>query len=80
MPTVLRVGRYRFFFYSNEGDESVHIHVTDGKGDAKIWIFPRVKIAKNHGFSDRVMHKIACIAVEHQEEIVRKWNEYFKHH
>jgi hypothetical protein len=21
MPTVLRIGPYRFFFYSNEGDE-----------------------------------------------------------
>ncbi len=27
MPTVLRIGRFRFFFFSNEGQEPSHIHV-----------------------------------------------------
>lgn len=27
MPTVARVGSYRFFFFSNEGTEPPHIHV-----------------------------------------------------
>jgi hypothetical protein len=27
VPTVLRVGPYRFFFYSNEGTEPPHVHV-----------------------------------------------------
>ena len=26
MPTVLRIGGYRFFFYSNENGEPAHIH------------------------------------------------------
>jgi hypothetical protein len=28
LPTVLRVGAYRFHFYSREGNEPPHIHVT----------------------------------------------------
>jgi hypothetical protein len=31
MPTVLRVGRYRFFFFSNENKEPPHIHIKAGK-------------------------------------------------
>jgi hypothetical protein len=27
MPTVLRVGPYRFFFFSGDRDEPPHIHV-----------------------------------------------------
>jgi len=30
MPTALRVDDYRFFFFSNEGNEPVHIHVESG--------------------------------------------------
>ena len=27
MPTVLRIGPFRFHFYSDEGNEPPHIHV-----------------------------------------------------
>ena len=27
MPTVLRVGPYRFFFYASDRDEPIHVHV-----------------------------------------------------
>ena len=40
MPNVLRVGRYRFFFFSNEGHEPVHIHVEKGEKYAKFWLKP----------------------------------------
>ena len=35
MPTVLRVFRFRFFFYSLEGSEPPHIHVEHGDNIAK---------------------------------------------
>ncbi len=28
MPTVMRIGPYRFHFYSRENNEPPHIHVT----------------------------------------------------
>lgn len=40
MPTVLRIGPYRFFFYSQEGDEPPHIHIEDGDRTAKYWLTP----------------------------------------
>ena len=27
MPTVFKIGPYRFFFWSNDRSESIHVHV-----------------------------------------------------
>lgn len=32
MPTILRDGPYRLFFYSNEGEEPPHVHVERDRG------------------------------------------------
>jgi hypothetical protein len=40
MPTVLRVGPYRFYFYSHEPNESSHIHVDRDDKSAKFWVNP----------------------------------------
>lgn len=38
MPTVLYINGWRFFFYSNEGNEPVHIHVQKGEKECKYWL------------------------------------------
>jgi hypothetical protein len=40
MPTVFRVGGYRFYFYSHETTELPHIHVDRGGSSAKFWLEP----------------------------------------
>src|SRR2546425_13224563 len=40
MPTLLRVEGFRFFFFSNEGEEQPHVHVSKGDGVAKLWLVP----------------------------------------
>ena len=40
MPTVLRIGSFRFHFYSDEGQESAHIHVRTPDGECKFWLEP----------------------------------------
>lgn len=42
MPTLLREGPYRFFFYSDEGDprEPPHVHVAASDQVAKFWLEP----------------------------------------
>lgn len=76
MPTVLRVGPYRFFFYSGDGAEPPHVHVEAGDNEAKFWLIP-VHIARNNGFSARETRKIARIIERHQQEIVEAWHEHF---
>jgi Domain of unknown function (DUF4160) len=38
MPTVLRNGAYRFYFYSHEPNEPPHIHVDRDRLSAKFWL------------------------------------------
>jgi hypothetical protein len=40
MPTVLRVGPYRFFFYAGDQGEPLHIHVEREGRIAKFWLDP----------------------------------------
>ena len=35
MPTVLTVQGFRFFFWSNESDEPIHVHVEKGGAEGK---------------------------------------------
>lgn len=77
MPTVLRVGPYRLFFYSNEGSEPPHIHIESGDSLAKFWLDP-VACAENSGFSAKELNTIAGIIDEHHERCTRRWHEH--HH
>lgn len=76
MPTVLRIGRYRFFFFSNEGQEPPHIHVQAGGDEAKFWLNP-VGLASNYGFSGRELNEIEDLVTEHQTELLEAWDDYF---
>ena len=76
MPTVLRVGRYRFFFYSNEGQEPPHIHVEAAENGAKFWLAP-ISLASNHGFRGRDLSEIERLIRDHETELLEAWNGYF---
>ena len=76
MPTVLRIKGYRFFFFSNEGNEPIHIHVERAESYAKFWLKP-IRIGINFGFNSKDIREIYAIIEEHQELIIMKWDEYF---
>ncbi|WP_353662087.1 DUF4160 domain-containing protein [Hydrogenimonas sp. SS33] len=57
MPTVLRIGPYRFFFYSNECGEPPHIHIQHQDKLAKFWLQP-VQLAKSIRFSPQELKKL----------------------
>lgn len=73
---VLRVGPYRFFFYSNENDEPVHIHVQRDRALAKFWLEP-VAYAKSTGFSSSELAKLLKLVEENQSRFREAWREYF---
>jgi Domain of unknown function (DUF4160) len=62
MPTVLRIGPYRFFFYSGDGAELPHIHVEREEQIAMFWLGP-VRPAKSGGFNRPELRDIeSCTA------------------
>lgn len=76
MPTVTRIGPYRFFFFSNEGTEPAHIHVERERSLAKFWLGP-VTLARATAFRAAELRKIERLVVTHQERFSEAWREYF---
>ncbi len=76
MPTVLRIGPYRFFFYSNENGEPAHIHIQRERMLAKYWLNP-VALARSTRFPAKELKKLESMVVENRELFLEVWNEYF---
>ena len=76
MPTVLKVQGYRFFFFSQEGNEPPHIHVEHGDNVAKYWLKP-TSLASSYGFRSHELSKMRMLVNEHSELFLEKWYEHF---
>jgi hypothetical protein len=73
---VLRVGRLRFFFFSNEGQAPPHIHIKAADNEAKFWLDP-IGLAFNYGFRGRELNDIERLVRQHQARFLEAWNEHF---
>ena len=75
MPTLLVTEGYRFFFFSNEGQEPPHVHVRRGDGVAKVWL-ETVRIAYSTGLNPAELRRVRELTVEHQVAFLERWNEH----
>jgi len=78
MPTVLNKNGFRFFFYSDEGNEPAHIHVEKGDAVGKIWLEPNLEIDYLNDFTSAELKQIKTIVSQHFDQFKNKWHEYFK--
>ena len=76
MPPELWIGPYRFFFYAGDKNEPAHIHVEHENRVAKFWLDP-VRLQNSGGFSRKDMGRLCRLVEENQEQLLRKWHEYF---
>jgi len=76
MPTIVRIGPYRFFFFGNEGSEPPHVHVQRDRNLAKFWLTP-VSLASSAGFAGHELREIAVLVEENRERFLEAWNEFF---
>ena len=76
MPTVLRVGGLRLYFYSHEPNEPPHVHVDGGDVSAKVWLQP-VALARNLGYPARDLTRILAFVREHRADLLEAWHGYF---
>jgi hypothetical protein len=77
MPTIFRKLGFRFFFYSNEGNEPAHVHVEKGEGNGKYWLEPTMRESYMRSFSKKEEKQVKQIVKEEQNYFKQKWYEYF---
>lgn len=76
MPEVFRKFGFVFFFYANEGQEPIHVHVRKAGGFAKFWLDP-VELEFSQGLKTQDLSKAEELIVENLQLIKSKWNEVF---
>ena len=73
MPTVQRIGAFRFHFYSDEGREPPHSH-----GECKFWLVP-VSLARNNGIKPHQVREIEGLVYAHRDLLRQKYEEIHRH-
>ena len=76
MPTVLRSGAYRLFFYSGDRDEPRHVHIERESNLAKFWLDP-VRLAESGGFGRAEIRRVEVLVRDNANQLRRAWDEYF---
>ena len=76
MPTVLRVGPYRFFFYSGDGAEPPHVHVERDAAESKFWLDP-VRLERSVGFAAKELRAIGGLVETDRESLLESWRDFF---
>lgn len=74
MAKVFRKFGFVFFFYSNEGQEPMHVHVRKAGGFAKFWIEP-VELDFSQGMKVGDIKIAEELVFEYLELIKTKWYE-----
>jgi hypothetical protein len=73
VPTVLRGGPYRVYFFSHEPNEPPHVHVDRDDLSAKFWLQP-LALARNFGFPPRELRRIRVLIEENLEKLLEAWH------
>jgi len=76
-PTIIRIGSYRFYFFSRE-ETRIHVHIVSPEGEAKFWIEPIVALATYTGLTKRQLNHLQKLVEEHKNEIVKAWKKHFE--
>ena len=84
MPTLFEMYGYKIYFWSNEGNEPVHVHVAKGSQTAnatKIWLPPESNpvVANNDSqIPKKDLNRILKYISQNRAEIIARWYDYFK--
>lgn len=79
MPTVLLILGWRLFFYSNEGDEPMHVHAKKGDAQAKYWLDEdrfEIRQAWAHGLTPRLEREVRRIIFGHFDLLTAAWHQH----
>jgi hypothetical protein len=73
--------KLQLFFYSNEGNEPIHVHAEKADMECKFWIHvEEVEITEafSHNLNPSARREIKKIIYAHFDIIVDTWSKHFK--
>lgn len=79
MPTIFLINGWRVFFFTDEGNEPIHVNCQKGDARCKYWILKdKFDIEKAYGFgmSPKDERRIRQIIFQNFETIVEAWEEF----
>jgi hypothetical protein len=76
VPTVLRIGPYRFLSYSSDAAEPRHVHVQRDAGLEKFWRDP-IRLDYSQGFRPAELRRIGSMIGEQHNRLIEAWDGYF---
>lgn len=79
VPEIFRHHGYRFFFFSREAEEPIHVHVESAEKYAKFWLDP-ILLAESHGFLSKQLKEIRELIEKHEQQIRSRWDEHVTNH
>ena len=74
LPTVLRNGPYRCFFYSADRNEPPHVPVEREEASAKFWLDP-VRLETSRGFGRAEIHRLERLVAASVADIPKGLNQ-----
>ena len=81
MPTILFVLGWRFFFYSNESNEPIHIHCQKGEKECKYWLDTEkfeLREAFSFNMNTKDKREVKKIIFEYFDHIEKEWVKHQK--
>ena len=83
MPSIIRIGEFTIYFWSNENDEPVHVHISKRKptpNATKVWITSTGGVLLEHNKS-RIpaskLNSLLRIIEGNREMLVLSWYNHF---
>ncbi len=77
MPTALRIGAFRFYFYSHEPNEPPHVQIDRDDATIKVWL-TSLEVAKSRGFRAHEIGGIVAMVEDNRTMLIEAWHEYFR--
>ncbi len=83
MPILFELYGYKIFFWANENNEPVHVHVAKGKQSAnatKIWLPQESNPVVAHNKSripQKELTRILKSVAQNRDTIIARWYDYF---
>ena len=81
MPVILFINGWRFFFYSNENKEPIHVHVQKAEMEAKFWMDEKdfeIRESFSHRMSPPAKREVKKIIYLNFDYIVDQWKKLQK--